>query len=278
VLFGAHTSIAGGLHNAFMWGEKFGCECIQVFTKSQLQWRGRPIEPEDIDKWFAAWERNDFMPCYVHDSYLINLASPDIELRKKSIDGFVDECERAALLAIPWVNTHPGSHKGSGVENGLKLCADSLKKCLDRIDGLGVGILLETTAGQGGDLGAKFEHLAYLIDACGGDERLGVCVDTCHIFCARYDLKTKDAYEKTWAEFDRIIGLDRLLAFHLNDSKFACNTNRDRHAAIGKGEIGIEGFRMLAKDPRFADIPGATELEDDDTMYSVALLKKLRDS
>jgi deoxyribonuclease-4 len=277
MLFGAHTSTAGGLYKAFERGTEFGCECIQVFTKSQLQWKAKPIAPEDVEKWFDAREKAGQPPVLVHDSYLINLSSPDEVLRKKSVDGFVHELERADLLGIPWVNTHPGSHKGSGVENGLKNCANSLKEVLARTEGLGVGILLETTAGQGGDLGAEFSHLDYLISECKNDERMGVCVDTCHIFAAGYDFRTRDAYEETWKKFDAEIGLEYLRALHLNDSKFDLGQHRDRHAAIGKGFIGLEGFRMLARDPRFDGLPGTTELPDEDTPSSIALLKKLRD-
>jgi deoxyribonuclease-4 len=277
MLFGAHVSVAGGLHKAFEWAERFECESIQIFTKSQLQWKAKPLEPEEIELWLEGWENAGWPPCLIHDSYLINLSSPDAELRKKSIDGFVDELERAALLAIPWVNTHPGSHKGAGEEIGLKLCADSLKQVLDRTQDLGVGILLETTAGQGGDLGAKFEHLGFLCNECKDEERLGVCVDTCHIFAGGYDLRAKDAYEKTWSEFDNYVGLSRLKAFHLNDSKFELGQHRDRHAPIGEGFIGKEGFRLLVRDPRFDGLPGTTELPDDVTPQGIALLKKLRD-
>jgi deoxyribonuclease-4 len=277
MLFGAHTSTAGGLYKAFEWGTEFECEAIQVFTKSQLQWKGKGIEAEDIEKWFQAWEDAGEPPVLVHDSYLINLSSPEEELRRKSVEGFIDELERAALLGIPWVNTHPGSHKGLGVENGLKNCAKSLKEVLARTEDLGVGILLETTAGQGGDLGAEFSHLGYLISECKADERMGVCVDTCHIFAAGHDIRTREAYDSTWKKFDTEIGLRFLRAFHLNDSKFELGQHRDRHAAIGKGFIGLEGFRMLARDSRFEGLPGTTELPDEDTPSSIATLKKLRD-
>lgn len=278
MLFGAHVTVSGGLYKAFEWADKFECESIQIFTKSQLQWKAKPIEPEDIEKWFEAWEAADWPPCFVHDSYLINLCSPDEELRKKSIDGLVDEVERAALLGIPWVNTHPGSHKGAGEQLGLDNCVACVKEVLQRTEGCGTGILLETTAGQGNDLGAKFEHLAYVLERVGQAERMGVCVDTCHIFAAGYDLRTPETYEKTWNEFDRIIGLDKLRAFHLNDSKFPCGAKRDRHAAIGKGEIGEAGFKLLAKDQRFDGIPAATELPDEDTPSSIERLKSLRDT
>ncbi len=277
MLFGAHVTVAGGLYKAFEWADEFECESIQIFTKSQLQWKAKPIEPEDIERWFAAWEQAEWIPCFVHDSYLINLCSPEEELRKRSIDGLVDEIERAGLLGIPWVNSHPGSHKGAGEQLGLDNCVKSVREVLARTEGLGVGILLETTAGQGNDLGAKFEQLGYVLDRVKDEDRMGVCVDTCHIFAAGYDLRTPDAYEKTWSEFDRIIGLQWLRAFHLNDSKFPCGSHRDRHAAIGKGEIGEAGFRLLAQDARFEAMPATTELPDEDTPESIERLKRLRD-
>jgi deoxyribonuclease-4 len=278
MLFGAHVSVSGGLHEAFRWSEQFECESIQIFTKSQLQWKAKPIEPEDIQRWLDAWEAAGWPPCFVHDSYLINLCSPDEEHRVKSVAGMVDEIERASLLAIPWVNTHPGSHKGAGEKVGLDNCVMSIRETLRQTEGSGTGILLEATAGQGNDLGAKFEHLAYILECVNQPERMGVCIDTCHIFAGGYDLRTPEAYENTWREFDRLIGLRQLRAFHLNDSKFPVGSHRDRHAAIGKGEIGEAGFKLLARDSRFAGLPGATELPDEDTPSSIALLKQLRDA
>ncbi|MBU0691943.1 deoxyribonuclease IV [bacterium] len=277
MLFGAHVSVAGGLHNAFKWIAEYECESFQIFTKSQLQWKAKPLEPEEIERWLSGWEQAGWPPCLIHDSYLINLSSPDPQLRLKSIDGFVDELERAALLSIPWVNTHPGSHKGAGEEAGLRNCADSLKQVLKRTEDLGVGILLETTAGQGNDLGSRFEQIGYLCDECQDEERVGVCVDTCHIFAAGYDLQTDAGYKKTWDEFEERIGFSRLKAFHLNDSKFECGRHRDRHAPIGEGFIGKEGFRRLVRDKRFEGMPGTTELPDDVTPQGIRLLKQLRD-
>lgn len=276
MLVGAHVSVAGGLKEAFRWVEKFQCESLQIFTKSQLQWQAKPIEPDDLTAWLSAWAAAGWPPCFVHDSYLINLSSPDAELRQKSVDGFVDELERASLLGIPWVNTHPGSHKGAGEPSGLDHCVQSLRETLARTADLGVGILLETTAGQGNDLGAKFEHLAYLLEHAQGGERIGVCCDTCHMFAAGYDLRTAESYHAVWKRFDELIGLEYLHAFHLNDSRFALGGRRDRHAPIGKGEIGREGFRLFMNDERFASHPGITELPDEDTPPALELLKSLR--
>lgn len=278
MLVGAHVSVAGGLDKAFAWADQFGCEAIQIFTKSQLQWKAKPLEPEDVTAWLAAWQDSGWPPCFVHDSYLINLASPDPELRRKSVDGFVDELERAALLGIPWVNTHPGSHKGAGERAGLEACVRSIQEVLQRTADLPVGLLLETTAGQGNDLGARFEHLAHLLEHSGGGERMAVCYDTCHSFAAGYDLRTAEVYHATFARFDELIGIEKLLAFHLNDCRFPLGSRRDRHAPIGKGEIGQEGFRLLMTDEHFALHPGITELPDEDTPGSLNLLKSFRQS
>jgi deoxyribonuclease IV len=276
MLIGAHVSVAGGLHEAFRLADEFECESVQIFTKSQLRWDARPIEPDDIMQWLDAWERSDWPPCLVHDSYLINLSTPEEELRRRSVQGFVDELNRAALLGIPWVNTHPGSHKGAGVDIGIENCARSLREALDQTQGSGVGILLETTAGQGNDIGSRFEHLAALLEKINEPDRMGVCVDTCHIFAAGYDLVSEVGYEKTWMDFEERIGINFLRAFHLNDSKFPLGAHRDRHAEIGKGDIGREGFARLVNDPRFEGLPGITELPDPETLRSIKLLKKLR--
>ena len=276
MLVGAHVSVAGGLTEAFRWVNEFDCESLQIFTKSQLQWAAKPLEADDVYAWLCAWEQCDWLPCFAHDSYLINLASPDEVLRKKSVDAFVDELERAAALGILWVNMHPGSHKGAGEATGLAHCAQSLRECLERTEGLATGILLETTAGQGNDLGSRFEHLAHLLERVNQPQRMGVCFDTCHSFAAGYDLRTEESYEAAWKRFDELIGLRFLHAFHLNDCRFPLGSRRDRHAEIGKGEIGENAFRMLMNDPRFAGHPGITELPDDVTPSSIGLLKKLR--
>lgn len=276
MLVGAHVSVAGGLTEAFRWSEKFECESLQIFTKSQLQWAARPLEGEDITGWLDAWEAAGWPPCFVHDSYLINLSSPDEALRKKSVNAFIDELERAAMLGIPWVNTHPGSHKGAGETAGLDNCVLSLRECLERTEGLGVGILLETTAGQGNDIGSKFEHHAFLLEKTHSPERMGVCLDTCHSFAAGYDFRTEESYHAVWTRFDELIGLRYLHAFHLNDCRFPLGSKRDRHAEIGKGEIGETAFRLLMNDSRFEGHPGITELPDEVTPQSLELLKSLR--
>jgi deoxyribonuclease-4 len=276
MLIGAHVSVAGGMAEAFAWSKRLGCECLQVFTKSQLRWDARPLEPDEVWEWFESWEGDGYTPCLVHDGYLINLASPDDALRNKSVEGFVVELERAALLGIEWVNTHPGSHRGAGEDRGLELCAQSLHEALQRTEGMGVGILLETTAGQGNDLGSRFENLAELLGRVGDAERMGVCYDTCHSFAAGYELRTDEGYEQTWRRFDETVGLRFLRAFHLNDCRFPLGSRRDRHTEIGRGEIGTGAFRRLMNDPRFEGLPGITELRDEETVRSLRLLKRLR--
>lgn len=277
MLLGAHVSVAGGLHKAFSWTSKYRCECLQIFTKSQLRWMATPLQAGEIRLWTEAWTASGQPPCVIHDSYLINLASPEDELRERSVNALVDELERAHALGIAYVNTHPGSHKGAGAERGLKACARSLSEVLERTARLKSSLLLETTAGQGNDLGSMFEQLAYLIEHAKGGERLGVCFDTCHAFAAGYDFTTGENYDKLWSTFDRLLGIERVKAFHLNDSKFPCGSHRDRHAEIGQGHIGEAGFRRLVRDPRFQDIPGITELPDAITLPSLDTLRRLRD-
>ena len=275
-MFGAHVSVAGGLHKAFVWTEKYRCECLQIFTKSQLKWAAKPLREEEIRDWQTARRASGDLPCFVHGSYLLNLASPDEALRRKSIEALVDEMERADALDIGYVNVHPGSHKGAGEEAGLKACVQSLNDVLKRTSSRKTMLLLETTAGQGNDLGARFEQLAYLLEHAQHAERLGVCADTCHIFSAGYDFRTAAGYEKVWKDFDNIIGLKRLKLFHLNDSKFEAESHRDRHAEIGKGLIGDAAFRRLVRDPRFTKLPGITELPEEITTASLDTLRKLR--
>lgn len=278
MLIGSHVSIAGGLREAPLRAADLGCESFQIFTKSQLQWKAKPLESDEVLAWFETLHETGTPPCFVHDSYLINLCSPDEPLRRKSVDALVDEVIRAALLGIPWVNIHPGSHMGAGEEAGLANCTRSLREALQRTEGSGTGILLETTAGQGRDIGSRFEHLARLLEAQNDPLRMGVCVDTCHCFAAGYNFTTDEGYSKTWNRFRELIGLDYLRAFHLNDSKFPLGSRRDRHAEIGTGHIGREGFRRLLADPRFAGLPGVCELpnEKGETIRSLRLSKYLR--
>ena len=276
--FGAHMSISGGLHKAFGHGERAGCDTIQIFSKNQQQWRGKPLTDQDIAQFKAEQQRTGFGPIVVHDSYLINLASPSDELWEKSIAAFADELERCAALGIPYLVTHPGAHTGSGEEAGLLREAEALNRLFEQSTGGDVMVLLETTAGQGSCLGHRFEHLARLIELSRRPQRLGVCVDTCHILAAGYDIRTAEACAATLAEFDRVVGVERIKAFHLNDSQKDLGSRVDRHAHIGQGCVGLEGFRAIVNDPRFAGLPMILETpKGDDLAEDIENLAKLRD-
>lgn len=253
--FGAHMSISGGLYKAFGHGERAGCDTIQIFSKNQQQWRAKPLSEEEITRFRAEQARTGMGPLVVHDSYLINLASPNDELWEKSIAAFRDELERCAALGIPYLVTHPGAHVGTGEEAGLLRVATALNRLFTEGAGGDTMVLIETTAGQGSALGHRFEHLASLIALTDQDERLGVCVDTCHILAAGYDIRTPEAYAATFTAFEQIIGLERIRCFHVNDSQKGLSSRVDRHAQIGEGELGLEAFRSLVNDPRFAALP-----------------------
>jgi deoxyribonuclease IV len=277
MLLGAHMSIAGGVFNAPARGRSVGCDTIQIFVKNANQWVGKPISDEEADKFQEAKKETGIDPVFSHNSYLINLASPDDALYEKSANAMLDELERSEKLKLPFLVMHPGSHVGSGEEAGLKRIAEALNNILAKTKGYKVKIALETTAGQKSNLGHKFEHLAYLIHAVKDKKRLCVCYDTCHTFAAGYDIRTKKAYEATFKEFDRVIGLNRICAFHLNDALKELGSNIDRHAHIGQGHIGEEGFRLLMNDGRFANIPMVLETpKGPDMAEDVMNLKVLR--
>lgn len=259
MLLGAHMSIAGGVFNAPTRGKSVGCDTIQIFVKNANRWVGKIITDEEIEQFRQAKKDTGINPIFSHNSYLINLASPDDALYEKSANAMLDELERSEKLRLPFLVIHPGSHVGSGEEAGLKRIAEALKTLLAETKGYKVKIALETTAGQKSNLGHKFEHLAYLIQVAKDKKRLCVCYDTCHTFAAGYDIRTKKAYEATFKEFDRAVGLNRICAFHLNDSVRELGSNIDRHAHIGQGHIGEEGFRLLVNDERFANIPMVLE-------------------
>jgi deoxyribonuclease IV len=275
--FGAHMSIAGGLYKAFAQGEKAGCEALQIFSKNQQQWRAKPLTADEIAQFATERQRYAGWPLIVHDSYLINLASPKDDLWEKSIAAFGEELERCAALGIPYLVTHPGAHTGSGEETGLRREADALNRLLDAGVGQDVMVLLETTAGQGSCLGYRFEHLAQLIELVQREDRLGVCVDTCHLLAAGYDIRTPETYAATFAEFDQVIGLDRIKVIHANDSQKDLGSRVDRHTHIGEGCIGLEGFRALVNDPRLKDLPMIIETpKGEDLAEDITNLATLR--
>ncbi len=258
-ILGAHQSIAGGYHKAVELGVEAGCQVIQVFTKNTNQWRGKPITPQEIQTFREAIATSAIACPLAHDSYLINLASPEKTLWKKSIDALIDEVQRAAALGIPQVVCHPGAYTTTSESEGLKRIIAALDEVLSQTRDESAGILLETTAGQGTTLGWRFEHLAATLAGVKDNRRLGVCFDTCHVFAAGYKISTRSDYRATMKEFDKIVGLDQIRAFHLNDSVKDCGSRVDRHAHIGCGKIGPEAFGWLLRDRRFRNVPMVLE-------------------
>jgi deoxyribonuclease-4 len=267
-LFGAHMSVSGGIAQAFDRLAQVEGEALQIFTANQRQWQPALPGPADIAAFRKRWQQAGPMPVASHDSYLINLASPKPETAEKSVAAFAAELQRCAELGIPYLVSHPGSHLGEGIEAGIATLAATLDRAFALADtGDQVMVLLETTAGQGTGLGASFAELADIITASRQSNNLGVCYDTCHTFAAGYDIRTPGSYAATMAAFDRLIGLDRLKFFHLNDSKKGLGSRVDRHEQIGQGAIGIEGFRNLVNDPRFAAHPMVLETPKSDDLH-----------
>jgi len=252
-------SIAGGVDKSLLLGKTVDCEAIQVFTKSSRQWAAKPYTKEEIELFGLNRKETGITTVIAHDSYLLNLGSPDEALRKRSVAAFIDELERCEILGVSNLVAHPGSHVGAGEEEGIKTIARSLDEVHKACPGDTTKVTLEITAGQGSNLGYRFEQIAQIFDATQQNERLRVCFDTEHAFAAGYDIRTREGYERTFAEFDETIGLDRLAAFHLNDSKKELNSRVDRHEHIGKGHIGVEAFRFLLNDKRFWGLPMCLE-------------------
>lgn len=271
-LIGAHMPVGGGLDKALRRGQEIGCTAVQVFTSNPQQWASKDISDEVAASFEEAKRETGIRALVSHDSYLVNLAAPDDEVRRKSIDALKGELRRCAKLGIPSVVSHMGAHMGQGEEAGLRRVAEGAKEALADTPEE-VGLLMETTAGQGSSLDWRFEHLAELISLLKGEERLAVCIDTCHIFAAGYDLRTEEAYERTFREFDRIVGLERVRAIHCNDSKKPLGSRVDRHAHLGQGEIGESAFRLLVQDPRFEEVPILLETPEAETMHAANLAK-----
>ena len=258
-LLGAHMSIAGGVDKALLEGKKVDCDVIQIFTKSSRQWAAQPYTKEEIGNFHANQKESGIAMVIAHDSYLLNLGSPDQGLRKRSVGGFIDEMARCESLSIPYLVAHPGAHVGAGEEEGIKTIARSLDEIHKGCPKYNVSVALEITAGQGSNLGYRFEQIRAMIDATRESDRLRVCFDTEHAFAAGYDIRTREGYERTFSEFDELIGLKLLAAFHLNDSKKEFHSRVDRHEHIGKGHIGVEAFRRLMNDQRFWALPMCLE-------------------
>ena len=258
---GAHMSIAGGVDRAVDRAVRAGCEVLQVFTASANQWQGKPLTAEVVDRFRDKRAAAGALPVLSHDSYLINCASPDDALRERSIAALGDELGRCARLGIELLVMHPGAHMGAGEEAGIERVARALDLVLAQPEGAGVTILLENTAGQGSALGHRFAQLAAIIGRSSFAARLGVCVDTQHAFAAGYDLASADGWERTWEEFEREVGLPRLRALHLNDSKRPCGARVDRHEQIGLGLLGAAAFLRVMNDPRLDGLPASLETE-----------------
>ncbi len=254
---GAHMSIAGGAHLAFSRGEEAGCAAMQIFTRNASRWRARDLTLEEAQAFEEAWAKSSIGPVLAHDSYLINLGSSEQELYEKSIAAFLDEMNRCALLKIPFLVMHPGAHQGAGEKTGLDRIGEAFRIIFSE-GPPEVTVLLENTAGQGTYLGGRFEHLTEIMERA-PEGRFGVCFDTCHAFAAGYDLSTGEGYLRTMEEFDHRVGLEKIRAFHLNDSKKGLGAHVDRHEHIGQGAIGREGFTALMRDQRFRNIPKVLE-------------------
>lgn len=273
--FGAHMSIAGGYHNALLQAQARGCDCVQLFTHAPNQWKGRDLSDDEVRLFRRTLRQTRLRQPTAHDCYLTNLASPDAALYRRSLETFLVELQRAERLGLRYLVMHPGAHVDSGEEAGLARVAAALNEIHGRLPACKTHVLLETTAGQGSTLGYRFEHLARILSQVSQANRLGVCFDTCHVFAAGYALAPAAEYEATMRAFERTVGLRRLRVFHVNDSLKPQGSRVDRHAHIGRGEMGLEPFRLLVNDRRFRDRPMILETpkegEEEDDMDTVNL-------
>jgi deoxyribonuclease IV len=268
-LIGAHMSIAGGVSQALVRARETGCECVQIFTKSSRQWASKPLPKEEIEAFKRNFGESGLKMVVAHDSYLINMGAPDDKMRKKSVEGIIDELERCEALEVPFLIAHPGAHVGAGEEAGIATIARSLDEAHAACPGYKTKIAIEITAGQGSNLGYRFEQMKWIYDLVKENERLRLCFDTEHAFAAGYDLRGDEGYDRVFSELHEKVGLDRLVAFHVNDSLKPFHSRVDRHQHIGKGHIGLESFRRLINDPRFVGIPMCLETEPGPEMSEI---------
>src|SRR6266851_1115997 len=277
ILLGAHMSIGGGVHTAIERGCSINCTAIQMFVKNNMQWFARPLMREEIRAFLDHRQRGGLLSIFAHANYLINLATTNPQFHANSIRALSEELTRADQLELPFLVLHPGAHLGAGEEAGLEKIVDSIDRVFRKIPKVKTRIALETTAGQGSCLGHRFEQIAYIIENVREPERLCVCLDTAHIFAAGYDISNESAIRKTFREFDRLIGRDRLAAMHVNDSKTVRGSRVDRHEHIGKGQIGLDAFRFIMRDRRFRKIPKVLETPKGKELHEdVANMKTLR--
>jgi deoxyribonuclease-4 len=277
-LLGAHMSIAGGLYLALERGKEVGCSVVQLFLKNQVQWQGKPLTEAEVRAFKRAQETTAIQLVFAHATYLINLASPVEAEWRRSVEAFHDELERAEALGLPFVVIHPGSHKGSGLAAGLAQVVGALDELCGRTRGYRVKVCLENTAGAGNTVGKSFEELRAILDRARSPGRLGVCLDTCHLFAAGYDIRDRADYAATMAALEQTVGTKKILAFHLNDAKQGLGSGLDRHEHIGKGKIGLAAFRRLLTDPRFSNLPMVLETpkENDADVKNLATLRRLK--
>ncbi len=275
---GAHMSISGGVHNALIEGESIGCTAVQLFTKSNNRWQAPPLKDSEIQTFYDVRQKTGIDKLVVHTGYLINLANPS-DNWQKSMDSMETELVRAHQLGLEMVVLHPGSHLGQGEEFGLKRIADSLNQLYAKHPSINVKTLLEVTAGQGTNLGYTFEQLAQIISMTHDKSKYGICLDTCHMFAAGYDIRTEKAYNNTLDKLEKALGIDLVMAIHLNDTYGQLGGKKDRHTHIGEGTLGTEPFRLLLNDPRFRNVPMLLETPKDDGIQSdiknLAVLKSL---
>lgn len=255
LIIGAHTSAAGGVHNALIQGKEIGATTVQLFTSNQKRWQRKPLDKKEVELWFQTLDETGLQKIMSHDSYLINLGAPDPDILRKSRKTFREEAECCVQLGISFLNFHPGSAIKDDPQHCLDRIAESLLGVEDVIADSPTMLLLETTAGQGSSVGHRFEQIAYIIGKVDNKIPIGVCVDTCHIFAAGYDVRNQKAWDTTLDAFDRVIGMNYLKAFHVNDSLRGLGSRIDRHQPLGEGEIGLEGFKVLMQDPRIREIP-----------------------
>jgi len=258
-LLGAHMSISGGAHMAIERARSIDCTVAQMFVKNNMQWFARPLRPEEIRAFLDHPQRGELRSIFAHANYLINLAAKNPRFLENSIRALSEELIRADQLELPFLVLHPGAHLGVGEEAGLEKIVSSINRVFRKIPKINTKIALETTAGQGSCLGHRFEHLAQIIQSTRESERLCVCIDTAHLFAAGYDIGDESGVRRTFREFDRVIGFNRLAAIHVNDSKTARGSRVDRHEHIGKGKIGLDAFRFIMRNRRFRKIPKVLE-------------------
>ncbi|QVL55412.1 MAG: deoxyribonuclease IV [Simkaniaceae bacterium] len=275
LLIGAHTSTAGGVHNALLKGIDIGATTIQLFTSNQKQWNGRKFSREDLALWNETLKDSGITDIMSHDSYLINLGSNKNELLVKSRKAFQEEIERCCELSLTYMNFHPGAATGDTDENCLDRIVESLLTFEPFLENQSLRLLIEATAGQGTTMGHRFEHLDYIISRVKGKIPIGVCIDTCHIFAGGYDIRDKAGWESVIDEFDRVVGWEHLYAFHVNDSQHGLGSRKDRHANLGKGEIGIQCFEVMMTHPKLQSIPKYLETPNGELMWKdeIAMLR-----